>query len=181
MIVGYARTSTVDQTYGLEAQIEQLQQGGCEKVFTEQVSSISGRREQLEAALDFVREGDVLMVTKLDRLCRNVSELCRIVAGLEEKQVSLRILSIALDTATAAGKLMLNLLGAVAEFETAIMKERQREGIERAKRDGKYKGRKATARAKTAEVQQLRSEGLGASAIASQLGISRASVYRMLG
>ena len=106
---------------------------GARRYSNEQVSSVGGHRVQLAAALEFARDGDVLLVTKLDRLVRNVSELCKIVEGLEQKGVALRILSIALDTGTAAGKLMLNLLGAVAEFETAIMKERQREGIERAK------------------------------------------------
>lgn len=180
MIIGYARTSTTDQNYGLESQIEELRGAGCERIFEEQVSSVGGHRVQLAAALEFARDGDVLMVTKLDRLVRNVSELCKIVEGLEQKGVALRILSIALDTGTAAGKLMLNLLGAVAEFETSIMKERQREGIARAKRDGKYKGRKATARAKMGEVRGLRLKGRGASEIAQELGISRASVYRML-
>ena len=180
MQVGYARTSTVDQNYGLEAQIEELTKAGCERIFSEQISSIGKNRSELASALEFVREGDVFVVTKLDRLVRSVSELCKINDALDTEGVALRILSIALDSGTASGKLMLNLLGSVAEFETAIMKERQREGIERARRDGKYSGRKPTARAKTVEVKRLRAKGIGAAEIARTVGISRASVYRCL-
>ena len=179
MIVGYARTSTVEQVAGYEAQRRELFAAGVEKMFAEQTSSI-GSRVELEAALDFVREGDSLVVTKLDRLARSVKDLCDIVERLEGKGASLRILAMNLDTATSTGRLMLNVLGSVAQFEREIMLERQREGIAKAKGEGRYKGRAPTARAKSAEVHRLAGEGLTREAIAKQLGIGVASVYRIL-
>jgi DNA invertase Pin-like site-specific DNA recombinase len=179
MIVGYARTSTVDQTAGFEAQERDLKAAGVEKVFAEQVSSVA-ERSQLEAALDYVRNRDVLVVTKLDRLARSIRDLCAIVDRLEAKSVSLRILGMGLDTATANGRLMLNILGSVAQFEREVMLERQREGIAKAKGEGKYKGRKPTARAKTADVRRLAVAGETREAIAAQLGVSVRSVYRLL-
>jgi len=151
-------------------------------LFAEQVSSI-GKRDQLAAALDYLREGDVLVVTKPDRLARSVADLLGIVGKLDAKGVALRILSMGnqlVDTGTPTGRLMLTVLGAVAEFERALMLERQREGIAKAKREGKYKGRKPTARAKAADVQQLREAGMTPTVIAAKLGISRASVYRIM-
>lgn len=182
MIVGYARTSTVDQTAGLEAQQRELASAGCEKVFVEQVSSVDVRaRERLAEALDFIRKGDTLVVTKLDRLARSVAHLLEILEVVEEKGAALRILSMGIDTGTATGKLMLTLLGGVAEFERSIMLERQREGIAKAKAEGKYKGRKPTAKAKATEVLTMHAEGVGATEIAKRLSIGRASVYRILG
>ncbi|THH37312.1 recombinase family protein [Aliishimia ponticola] len=181
MLVGYARTSTLDQTAGLEAQQEELNKAGCEKVFIEQVSSVDvARREQLIEALDYIREGDTLIVTKLDRLARSVSHLLELLEQIESKKASLRILSMGVDTGTATGKLMLTILGSVAEFERSIMLERQREGIAKAKAAGKYKGRKPTARAKIDEIKALKSEGLPVIDIARKLNIGRASVYRLL-
>jgi len=179
MKVGYARTSTLDQVYGFQSQIEELEKIGCEKIFEEQVSSVA-KREELESALDFVRENDIFIVTKLDRLARNVTHLLSIVKDLEDKGVSLRILNLGIDTSTATGKMMLTMLGAVAEFERSMLLERQREGIARAKSEGKYKGRKPTARAKSGEINEMKLQGIGASKIARTLGISRASVYRVL-
>ena len=117
MLIGYARTSTLDQVAGFESQQEALNEAGCEKVFAEQISSIA-HRDQLEDALDYIREGDVLVVTKLDRLARSMPDLLNTITKLERKGASLRILSISLDTTTATGKLMLNVLGSVAEFGT---------------------------------------------------------------
>jgi DNA invertase Pin-like site-specific DNA recombinase len=181
MIVGYARTSTLDQTAGLDAQHRELEQAGCEKVFTEQVSSVDVRqREKLAEALEFIREGDTLVVTKLDRLARSVAHLMEILEAVAAKGAALRILSMGIDTGTATGKLMLTILGGVAEFEREIMLERQREGIAKAKAAGKYKGRAPTARAKADDVKALRAEGVGATEIARKLNIGRASVYRIL-
>lgn len=179
MIIGYARTSTLEQAAGLEAQVRDLTAAGCARLFTEQVSSIA-QREQLEAALDFVREGDVLVVTKLDRLARSMGNLMDIVRLLERKGVGLQILAINLDTTTPTGKLMLTVFGGVAQFEREMMLERQREGIAKAKADGKYKGRAPTARAKADEIRKLKDQGLGATAIARQLGVGVSSVYRAL-
>jgi len=134
----------------------------------------------LERALDYVREGDTLIVTKLDRLARSVADLVQITAVLKEKRVRLRILALNLDTGTPTGKLMLNLLGSIAEFERELMLERQREGIAKAKAEGKYKGRAPTARRKAADVIRLKAEGKTGDAIAAELGIGRASVFRVL-
>jgi DNA invertase Pin-like site-specific DNA recombinase len=179
MLVGYARTSTADQQAGFDAQVRDLQALGCEKIFSEQVSSI-GKRQELEAALDFLREGDTLVVTKLDRLARSIVHLWKMVEHLQAKKAALRIQSLGVDTGTANGKLMLTLLGGVAEFEREIMLERQREGIARAKSLGKYKGRTPSARAKSAEVLRLKAEGIGLSEIARRLNIGKASVHRIL-
>ena len=182
MMVGYARTSTVDQVAGLEAQRRELQAAGCEKIFAEQVSSVT-ERAALEACLAFVREGDVLVVGKPDRLARNTVELLAIQSDLESRGVALVVQSmggLALDTRNPTSKLMLTILGGVAQWEREIMLERQREGISRAKAEGKYKGRAPTARAQADQVKALQSQGLGASAIAARLGIGRTSVYRVL-
>jgi len=181
MLIGYARTSTLDQKAGFEIQLEELIHQGCEKVFREQVSSVDvTAREQLSQALEFIREGDTLVVTKLDRLARSVAHLLSILNELESKGAALKIVNLGIDTSTPTGRLMLTVLGGIAEFERGIMLERQREGIAKAKADGKYKGRKPTARAKADKVLKLRSEGIGPSEIAQRLGIGRASVYRIL-
>jgi DNA invertase Pin-like site-specific DNA recombinase len=179
MIVGYARTSTVEQVAGFEAQERDLHAAGVERVFAEQISSVA-TRAQLEAALNFIRAGDVFVVTKIDRLARSVADLCAIVKRIESKGATLRILAINLDTATPTGKLMLNVLASVAQFEREVMLERQREGIAKAKGEGRYKGRAPTARAKSADIHRLAAEGLTREAIATQLKIGVASVYRVL-
>lgn len=179
MIVGYARTSTTEQVAGLEAQRRDLTEAGCAKVFEEQVSSVAPRRE-LDALLDFIREGDVVVVTKLDRLARSMRDLLEIVGRIEDKRASLRILAMNLDTATSTGKLMLNVLGSVAQFEREMMLERQREGIAKAKAEGKYKGRKPTARNKAEEIRELKARGLTADEVAEKLGVSVRSVFRAL-
>jgi DNA invertase Pin-like site-specific DNA recombinase len=179
MKIAYARTSTVEQIAGLEAQERELRAAGAGKVFRERVSSVA-KREQLEAALDYCREGDVLVVTKLDRLARSMADLVAITSKLKAKAVELQVLAMNLDTSTPTGKLMLNLMGSFAEFEREIMLERQREGVAKAKAEGKYKGRVPTARRQSAEVVKLRREGIKPEQIASQLGISRASVFRVL-
>ncbi len=158
MIIGYARTSTLEQQAGLEAQQKTLSEAGCEKVYSEQVSSVA-RREALSDALSFCREGDVLIVTKLDRLARSVRHLGEIVDELTSRGIALRVLDMCLDTTTATGKLMLNVLGSISQFEREMMLERQREGIAKAKSEGRYKGRKPTARMKTSEVLQLLGQG----------------------
>lgn len=181
MLIGYARTSTLDQKAGLEAQERALQLAGVERLFVEQVSSVDMvAREAFAEALAFARQGDTLVVTKLDRLARSVKHLVEITEALEAKGIALRILDGAIDTSTASGRLMLNMLTSIAQFEREIMLERQREGIAKAKADGKYKGRKPTAMAQAAEVQALHSSGVTPTKIANQLNLSRASVYRAL-
>jgi DNA invertase Pin-like site-specific DNA recombinase len=178
MLVGYARVSSTGQS--LEHQIEALEAAGCEKVYSEKASgrSTSGRT-QLDRALDQLRDGDTLVVTRLDRLARSVTDLHRLMSRLQEDKVSFRCLQQGgVDTSTSTGKLTLAILGAVAEFENDIRRERQRDGIERAKERGVYRGRKSTIDKQT--VNDLKASGLGPAAIARQLGISRASVYRSL-
>lgn len=179
MLLGYARTSTLEQKAGLEAQRESLRATGCEKVWEEQTSSV-GTREALRAAVGYAREGDILVVTKLDRLARSVRNLGEIVEELEGKGVGLRVLDLGLDTTNATGKLMLNVLGAVAQFEREMMLERQREGIAKAKAEGKYLGRKPTVRRRAAEIRELLSAGIAKRQIAKELGVSERSIYRVL-
>jgi DNA invertase Pin-like site-specific DNA recombinase len=180
MKIGYARTSTVEQIAGLEAQLVELQRAGVEKIFHEQLSSVDGKRAQLDAAIDFCRDGDVLVCTRLDRLARSVADLMKIEERLTLKKTAICILDPAMDTNTPTGRLMFNVFASVAQFEREIMLTRQREGIARAKSEGKYKGRAPTARAQSAEVLQLLAAGTRPSAVAEQLGIARRSVYRII-
>lgn len=179
-LVGYARTSTTNQKAGLDAQRRDLQAVGCAKVFHEELSATSTARPELDRALDYVRDGDTFIVTKPDRLARSTADLLDIAKRLEAKGVTLLILSMKVDTSTPTGKLLLTMLAAIATFERDLMLERQREGIAAAKAEGKYKGRAPTARAKTDEVIRLKGEGQTADAIAAQLKIGRASVFRIL-
>lgn len=179
MKVGYARTSTIEQAAGFEAQRRELTLQGCEKVFAEQVSSLA-ERHQLEAAIEYVREGDVLVVTKIDRLARSMADLIRLIERIEAKGAGLWIVAMNLDTTTATGKLMLNVLGSVAEFERSLMLERQREGIAKAKAEGKYRGRAKTAQAKNDDVQRLLLAGDSPTEVARKVGIGRSSVYRAM-
>ncbi len=175
-LVGYARVSTGGQS--LEVQLRALAE--CNKVFQEKVSGASDERPQLTLLLDYVKEGDVMMITKLDRLARNTRHLLEISEFLQHKQVALRILNLGIDTSTPTGKLMLTMIGAIATFERELMLERQAEGIELAKRRGVYKGRKPTAMAKGNEVFALVAKGLPRSEIAKRTGISISSVQRIL-
>jgi DNA invertase Pin-like site-specific DNA recombinase len=177
-MVGYARVSSAGQS--LEIQQEQLAQAGCEKLFSEKQSGTStSNRMALQDALEWLREGDTLVVTRLDRLARSGKDLHDIIDKLSRKKVSFQCLQQgAVDTTTSMGKLVLGILGAVAEFETDIRKERQRDGIEKAKLRGVYKGRPASIDAD--KVRELRSAGMGGAEIAKQMGIGRASVYRLL-
>lgn len=177
-IIGYARTSTLDQKAGLQSQIEELQAAGCTRIFQEQVSGMDTARPQLQAALDWVRAGDVFVVTKPDRLSRNVRDLLALVDLLKAKEVTVRILAMHLDTGNPTSNLILVILSGVNSWEVEVMKERQRAGIFAAKAAGKYKGRAPTARAKTPEVLRLKADGKTVAEIAQETGISRASIYR---
>ena len=178
MLYGYARVSTTDQD--LTIQEESLKRAGCDVIRSEKMSgtTTTGRKE-LESLLEFIREGDVLVVTRVDRLARSISDLQTIVKTLKTKKASLKTTDgFAFDTSTAAGKAFLDMLGVFAEFETNLRKERQLEGIAKAKTAGVYKGRKPSLN--VLEIQKLRSEGLGATEISKRLKIGRASVYRVL-
>jgi DNA invertase Pin-like site-specific DNA recombinase len=182
-MVGYARTSTLEQAAGIEAQNRDLRAAGCTRIFGEQTSSVATTRPQLAAAMDYLRPGDVLVVTKPDRLARSTADLLGIMERLTSHGIGLRILSMGgaeMDTRSATGKLMLTMLGAVATFERDPMLERQREGIRKAAEAGKYKGRAPTARRQAGQVVRLQAEGVGPTEIARRLGIGRASVYRIL-
>lgn len=182
MLVGYARTSTSEQEAGLEAQIRDLREHGVEELFTEQVSSVADR-EELQKALRALRAGDKLVVAKLDRLARSVRHLGEILDELDGKGAGLVILSMGgqrVDTTTATGKLILNVMSAVAQFEREMMLERQKEGIARAREQGKYTGRKPTAMAKADGVRALLKTGMPKAKICEQVGISRASLYRII-
>ncbi|MEX6324104.1 recombinase family protein [Providencia hangzhouensis] len=175
-IVGYARVSTRGQS--LDAQLNALQD--CDKVFKEIISGAKDNRPELMALLDYVREGDTVKVTKLDRLARNTKHLLEISDHLESKQVRLLIMNIGIDTGTPTGKLMLTMIGAIATFEREIMLERQAEGIALAKQQGKYIGRKATAREKSQQIIELVELGLSKPDISRQLGIGITSIYRII-
>ena len=178
MLVGYGRVSSSGQS--LDIQNDALIAAGCEKVFAEKISGRSTTdRDELANALDFVRDGDTLVVTRLDRLARSVGDLHRIIERLTEKKVAFRCLNQSgVDTDSSTGRLMLTILGAVACFENDIRRERQLEGIEKAKLAGKYRGRPVSI--DPARVKELRQNGLGAAQIAKTMGIGRASVYRVM-
>ncbi len=156
-----------------------LKKAGCEKVYQEQVSSI-GNRVQLDAAMEFVREHDTLIVTKLDRLARSTKDLMAIIQELDRKNVGLRILDLGVDTQTPTGQLMLTILGGIAQFEREIMLERQREGVNKAKSEGKYTGRKPLDAKRQALILELDKQGLTRSKIALSVGVGQATVYRVL-
>lgn len=182
ILVDYARVSTYDQQAGLDSQMRDLKVAWCEEIFAEQVSAVA-QRDRLNEALRFVRRGDTLVVCKPDRLARSTTDLLRILDDLERRGVGLIMLSMGgqrIDTRNPTGKLMATMLAAIAEFERGLLLERQREGVAKAKADGKYKGRKPTARAKAAEVIRLDAEGWQRTEIAERLGIGVASVYRVL-
>lgn len=179
MIVGYARTSTIEQIAGFESQLLALKKAGCEKIYQEQVSSV-GNRVQLDAAMEFVREHDTLVVTKLDRLARSMKDLMDIIQELDRKKVGLRILDLGIDTQTPTGKLMLTILGGIAQFEREVMLERQREGVNKAKSEGKYTGRKPIDDKRKALILELDKQGLTRSKIAKSVGVGQATVYRVL-
>jgi DNA invertase Pin-like site-specific DNA recombinase len=176
-VIGYARVSTTDQD--LTIQETALRTAGCEVIRAEKRSGTTTTgRDELHTVLEFLRPGDVLMVTRIDRLARSIGDLQDIVRAIRAKGASLRATEQPIDTSTAAGKCFLDMLGVFAEFETNLRRERQLEGVAKAKAAGVYKGRQASIDA--TRVRALKAEGKGASAIAKELGIGRASVYRAL-
>jgi DNA invertase Pin-like site-specific DNA recombinase len=176
-VIGYARVSTTDQN--LELQENALRAAGCEFIRSEKRSgTTTAGRDELRTVLEFLRKGDVLMVTRIDRLARSIGDLQDIVRAVKAKGASLKAIEQPIDTSTAAGKCFLDMLGVFAEFETNLRRERQLEGIASAKARGVYKGRRASI--DPAKIKQMKAEGLGPSAIAKALKIGRASVYRAL-
>ena len=133
-VVGYARVSSVGQT--LDVQLDKLKH--CDKIFQEKKSGASGKQPRLDACLEYVREGDTLVVTRLDRLARSTLHLCQIAADLESKQVNFHVIDQNINTSDATGRLLFNMLGAIAQFETELRAERQMDGIQKAKERGEY-------------------------------------------
>lgn len=176
-VYGYARVSTTDQD--LSTQTAALEAHGCDVIRQEKVSGTSrAGRSELATLMEFLREGDTLVVTRVDRLARSIGDLQDIVRELRKRGANLQATEQPIDTGSAAGKAFLDMLGVFAEFETNLRRERQMEGIERAKAKGVYKGRKP--KINPTEVSRMKAEGLGATEIANRLGIGRASVYRVL-
>jgi DNA invertase Pin-like site-specific DNA recombinase len=174
---GYARVSTSDQD--LEIQQAALKTAGCDVIRSEKRSGTSRKgRTELETLLDFLRKGDTLVVTRIDRLARSVKDLQDIVIALREKGVSLKATEQPVDTSSPAGKAFFDMLGVFAEFETSLRRERQMEGIAKAKAAGVYKGRKP--RIDPVRAKELEAEGKGPTEIARALKCGRASVYRLL-
>src|ERR1700738_2314145 len=173
-VIGYARVSTSDQS--LEIQEAALKAAGCGVIRAEKRSgTTTSSRAELQTVLGFLGAGDVLMVTRIDRLARSIGDLQDIVRAVKAKGAALKATEQPIDTSTAAGKAFLDMLGVFAEFETNLRRERQMEGIAKAKAAGVYKGRPATI--DISRIRQMKIEGVGPSAIAKQLGIGRASVY----
>lgn len=176
-LIGYARVSSRGQA--LDVQLDKLKH--CEKVFQEKKSGTSSTRPRLNACLEYVREGDVLVVTKLDRLARSTLHLCQIAAELESKQVDLQVLDQSIDTTTSTGRLLFNVLGAIAQFETEIRAERQREGIEKAKQKGiKFGPQKKITVEQVVELKQRREAGVMIKVLMKDYRLSKSSVYRYL-
>jgi DNA invertase Pin-like site-specific DNA recombinase len=176
-VIGYARVSTTDQDISIQEAA--LRAAGCDVIRAEKQSGASTQgRAELRTVLDFIGKGDVLLVTRVDRLARSIGDLQDIVRALKAKGAILKATEQPIDTGTAAGKCFLDMLGVFAEFETNLRRERQLEGIAKAKSAGVYKGRKPSI--DQAQVEKLRAEGLGATEIAKRLNIGRASVYRVL-
>jgi DNA invertase Pin-like site-specific DNA recombinase len=176
-VIGYARVSTIDQD--LSIQRAALKAAGCEVIRAEKRSGTStAGREELRTVLDFLHKGDVLVVTRIDRLARSIGDLQDIVRAVKARGASLKATEQPIDTSTAAGKCFLDMLGVFAEFETNLRRERQLEGIARAKAEGVYKGRPASI--DVTKVRAMKAKGMGATEIAKALKIGRASVYRAL-
>ena len=175
--IGYARVSTVGQS--LDVQLDKLKH--CDKIFEEKRSAASRKRPRLEACLDYVREGDTLVVSRLDRLARSTLHLCEIAAELERKQVNLQVLDQNINTSDATGRLLFNMLGAIGQFETEIRGERQMDGIKKAQEQGVQFGRKTKLTSEqAAELRQRRKEGVLIKTLMADYGLSKASVYRYL-
>ena len=180
MLIGYARVSTQDQKYSLEDQVVELKAAGCERVYQEEVSSVDSQRLELENALDYIREGDILVVKKLDRLARSVADTVDIQKRLEAKNAGLSILDMKVDTSTPSGRLQFNLFASIAQFEREVMLERQKVGIAKAKADGKYKGRKPTSDDKKDKILKLALTNMTRQEIATEVGCGIATVYRVI-
>ena len=178
-IVGYARVSSSGQS--LAVQLDKLSEAGCTEVFQEKRSGLTAQRPALKECLRFVRKGDVLVITRLDRLARSTLDLHKIVQELDDRGVGFRVLDQPIDTTTKEGRLMFSIIASIAQFETELRKERQMEGIEKAKENGVKFGRQALlSDAQVAEMRTKRDSGVLIKNLMSEYGLSKASVYRLL-
>jgi DNA invertase Pin-like site-specific DNA recombinase len=176
-LVAYARVSSTGQS--LEVQLDKLRH--CEKIYSEKLSGTTDKRPQLQACLDYVREGDTLVITKLDRLARSTLHLCQIADLLEKKKVDLVVIDQSIDTSTAMGKFTFNILSSVAEFETELRKERQAEGIAKAQADGVQFGKDPTLDStQITELKAKRASGVKIKDLMSEYKLSKATIYRYL-
>jgi DNA invertase Pin-like site-specific DNA recombinase len=176
-LVGYARVSSVGQT--LDVQLGKLKH--CDKIFQEKKSGASGKQPRLDSCLEYVREGDTFVVTRLDRLARSTLHLCQVAAELERKQVAFQVLDQNIDTNDATGRLLFNMLAAIAQFETEIRAERQIDGIQKAKERGvKFGKKKKLNQQQIVELQNRRRQGVLIKTLMKEYDISKASVYRYL-
>jgi DNA invertase Pin-like site-specific DNA recombinase len=178
-MIGYARVSS-ERGQSYETQVERLKAAGCSLVRAEKVSGKSrDGRDELATIMEFIQAGDQVAVVRLDRLGRSTRDVLNIVHELDQKGASLRVLDPEIDTGGPLGKIVLTVLGMVAEMELSFIKERQRVGIEKAKKDGAYKGRPVSL--DHAKVLEMRKEGIGATEIAKAMGCSRGAVYKIAG
>ena len=176
-LVGYARVSSVSQS--LDVQLEKLKH--CNKIFQEKKSAAGGKRPQLAACLEYVREGDVLIVTRLDRLARSTLHLCQIADELKRKEVELEVLDQNINTADATGRLLFNMLGAINQFETEIRAERQLDGINKAKEKGVIFGaQRKLSDGQIEEMKERRQSGVLIKNLMQEYQLSKASIYRYL-
>lgn len=183
MLVGYCRVSTSRQNQSLEAQREALIAAGCdsEHIYTDTVSGAKWQRPGLDAAREFLRDGDSLVVTRLDRLGRSISEVVRTVADLSEQGISLRVLEPELDTSRSADKLMVHIMSSLAEWERDLLRERTRDGVAYARSQGRHPGRKPKLSPEQAHTaQRLIEDGHSYSAVARGFNVSRPTLYRAL-
>jgi len=180
MLIGYARVSTVDQNLALQR--DALTDAGCEKIFTEQISGVVVERPELTAALEFARDGDTLVVWKLDRLARSMKQLIETVDMLKSRSIGFRSLTESLDTTTAQGLLVFHMFGALAEFERSLIRERMQAGLAAAKRLGRTGGRppKLTDDDIEAAKAMLTNPDIGVASVANRLGVSLATLYRYI-
>ena len=176
-LVGYARVSSVGQS--LEVQLDKLQD--CKKIFQEKRSAAAGKRPQLEACLEYVREDDTLVVTRLDRLARSTLHLCQIADELKRKGVELRVVDQNIDTADATGRLLFNMLGAIAQFETEIRAERQLDGITKARKKGvRFGARRKLSDGQIRDLREKREAGVLIKTLMQDYRLTKASIYRYL-
>lgn len=176
-LVGYARVSSVGQS--LDVQLDKLK--GCRKIFQEKKSAVGGKRPVLQSCLEYVREGDTLVVTRLDRLARSTLHLCQIADELKRKEVELQVIDQNINTADATGRLLFNMLGAINQFETEIRAERQIDGIHKAKQQGvKFGAQRKLIESQIEELKKKRAAGVLIKTLMKDYQLSKASVYRYL-